>query len=192
MPRVARIVIPEMPHHITQRGNNRQDVFFVDDVDSSGYANDNPYRFSSKWLDDDLTTGDNNGGAIESSGLYYYGYRYYSPNFGRFVSLDPLGKGNLYRAMVNNLIDSIDFIGLKTYFTEAYNVDKNDICCVESKARWDADGYASGEECENDCVSVFTSGVGGGCYRRCGWYVRTKRIKSGCCGGMWYNGNVGG
>ncbi len=31
MPRVARIVIPECPHHITQRGNNRQDVFFVPD-----------------------------------------------------------------------------------------------------------------------------------------------------------------
>ena len=31
MPRIARIVIPQMPHHITQRGNNRQDVFFVDD-----------------------------------------------------------------------------------------------------------------------------------------------------------------
>jgi len=31
MPRVARIVIPGCPHHITQRGNNRQDVFFVDD-----------------------------------------------------------------------------------------------------------------------------------------------------------------
>jgi len=31
MPRVARIVVPEVPHHITQRGNNRQDVFFVDD-----------------------------------------------------------------------------------------------------------------------------------------------------------------
>jgi putative transposase len=31
MPRVARIVIPEFPHHITQRGNNRQDVFFTDD-----------------------------------------------------------------------------------------------------------------------------------------------------------------
>ncbi len=30
MPRVARIVIPNRPHHITQRGNNRQDVFFVD------------------------------------------------------------------------------------------------------------------------------------------------------------------
>ena len=31
MPRVARIVLSGLPHHITQRGNNRQDVFFVAD-----------------------------------------------------------------------------------------------------------------------------------------------------------------
>ena len=31
MARIARIVIPEGPHHVTQRGNNGQDVFFVDD-----------------------------------------------------------------------------------------------------------------------------------------------------------------
>ena len=31
MPRFARAVVPECPHHITQRGNNRQDVFFVPD-----------------------------------------------------------------------------------------------------------------------------------------------------------------
>jgi putative transposase len=31
MPRFARVVIPDCPHHITQRGNNRQDVFFVED-----------------------------------------------------------------------------------------------------------------------------------------------------------------
>ena len=30
MPRLARIVLPGFPHHITQRGNNKQDVFFVD------------------------------------------------------------------------------------------------------------------------------------------------------------------
>ena len=30
MPRVARIVVPSAPHHVTQRGNNHQDVFFVD------------------------------------------------------------------------------------------------------------------------------------------------------------------
>ena len=31
MPRLARTVVLDFPHHITQRGNNRQDVFFVDD-----------------------------------------------------------------------------------------------------------------------------------------------------------------
>ena len=31
MSRKARIVIPDIAHHITQRGNNKQDVFFVDD-----------------------------------------------------------------------------------------------------------------------------------------------------------------
>jgi putative transposase len=31
MPRVARIVIPGCPHHVTQRGNNRQYVFFAED-----------------------------------------------------------------------------------------------------------------------------------------------------------------
>jgi len=31
MPRIARIVSEGLPHHITQRGNNKQDIFFVDD-----------------------------------------------------------------------------------------------------------------------------------------------------------------
>ena len=31
MPRGARIVIPGLAHHVTQRGNNRHDVFFTDD-----------------------------------------------------------------------------------------------------------------------------------------------------------------
>ena len=31
MVRRARIVIPGVAHHVTQRGNNRQDVFFTDD-----------------------------------------------------------------------------------------------------------------------------------------------------------------
>jgi len=31
MARTARVVIPGLAHHVTQRGNNRQDVFFVDD-----------------------------------------------------------------------------------------------------------------------------------------------------------------
>ena len=31
MPRIARVVVPGLPHHITQRGNRRADVFFDDD-----------------------------------------------------------------------------------------------------------------------------------------------------------------
>ena len=31
MSRMAREVVEGLPHHSTQRGNNRQDVFFVDD-----------------------------------------------------------------------------------------------------------------------------------------------------------------
>ena len=31
MPRMARLVVPGYPHHITQRGNRRQRVFFTDD-----------------------------------------------------------------------------------------------------------------------------------------------------------------
>ncbi|KPJ53893.1 MAG: transposase, partial [Planctomycetes bacterium DG_58] len=31
MTRIARVAIPDVVYHITQRGNNRQDVFFVED-----------------------------------------------------------------------------------------------------------------------------------------------------------------
>ena len=30
MPRMARVVISGCPHHVTQRGNRRDDVFFTD------------------------------------------------------------------------------------------------------------------------------------------------------------------
>lgn len=32
MARIARIVVPSIPHHCTQRGNRRQDSFFKDDA----------------------------------------------------------------------------------------------------------------------------------------------------------------
>jgi len=31
MARLARVVLPGYPHHIIQRGNRRQDVFFVEE-----------------------------------------------------------------------------------------------------------------------------------------------------------------
>lgn len=38
MARIARLVVPGIPHHIVQRGNRRQDVFFNDD-DRRAYLN---------------------------------------------------------------------------------------------------------------------------------------------------------
>jgi putative transposase len=36
MPRKPRVVAAGVPHHVTQRGNNRQDIFLVDE-DRRGY-----------------------------------------------------------------------------------------------------------------------------------------------------------
>jgi putative transposase len=38
MPRIARVVFPGVPHHVTQRGNRREQVFFVD-TDRYAYLN---------------------------------------------------------------------------------------------------------------------------------------------------------
>jgi len=47
-------------------------------IDKSGsYADVNPFRFSTKYHDDE-------------TGLVYYGYRYYSPSLGRWINRDPL------------------------------------------------------------------------------------------------------
>ncbi len=43
-------------------------------------AEDNPFRFSTKYTDDE-------------SGLVYYGYRFYDPELGRWPSRDPLEEG---------------------------------------------------------------------------------------------------
>jgi RHS repeat-associated protein len=66
-------------------------------------ADDNSFRFSTKYYD------------AETS-LYYYGYRYYSPNLGRWINRDPMeeeGGFNLYGFVINDPIDSYDILGLK-------------------------------------------------------------------------------
>ncbi|WP_176014022.1 RHS repeat-associated core domain-containing protein [Victivallis sp. Marseille-Q1083] len=71
-------------------------------VSSSGTEADNfTYRFSTKPMD--------------GNGLYYYGYRYYDPQHGRWISRDPLeeeGGVNLYGFVQNNIINRFDILGL--------------------------------------------------------------------------------
>ena len=52
------------------------------------------------------------------TGLYYYGYRYYDPETGRWLSRDPLeeeGGINLYEFLGNDPINFYDPYGLLTY-----------------------------------------------------------------------------
>jgi RHS repeat-associated protein len=62
----------------------------------------NPFMFSTKYYD-------------WETGLYYYGYRYYNPSTGRWLSRDPIGESggmNLYCLMGNDPIGRIDINGL--------------------------------------------------------------------------------
>ncbi|MEJ1974200.1 MAG: RHS repeat-associated core domain-containing protein [Lacunisphaera sp.] len=66
------------------------------------YAADNPFRFSTKWQDDE-------------TGLIYYGERYYSSALGRFINRDPIeeaGGVNLYGFVGNNAVNSVDVLGM--------------------------------------------------------------------------------
>nr|MDU9044388.1 RHS repeat-associated core domain-containing protein [Candidatus Electrothrix aestuarii] len=69
------------------------------------YATTSPFRFSSKYADD-------------VTGLYYYGYRYYSPRLGRWLSRDPIGEEggiNLYGFVGNDGGNAIDPAGHETW-----------------------------------------------------------------------------
>ena len=64
----------------------------------------NPFRFSTKYQDDETD-------------LLYYGYRYYNASMGRWVSRDPVeenGGANLYVLIGNQTISRLDYLGLLT------------------------------------------------------------------------------
>jgi RHS repeat-associated protein len=59
------------------------------------------HRFSTKYADDE-------------TGLYYYGYRYYAPELGRWVNRDPIGEDgskDIYGFVANDSIDYFDILG---------------------------------------------------------------------------------
>jgi len=65
-------------------------------------ADANPFRFSTKYLDDETS-------------LYYYGHRYYSPETVRWASRDPIaerGGLNIYAFVGNESVTRRDLLGL--------------------------------------------------------------------------------
>jgi len=62
----------------------------------------NSFKFSTKYQDDD-------------TGILYYGYRYYNPGTGKWLSKDPIGENggiNIYIHSYNDVANNIDWLGL--------------------------------------------------------------------------------
>ena len=111
-------------------------------------AAENPYRFSTKELHG-------------PSGLYDYGLRFYSPSMGRWINRDPLSEGggvNLYAAMGNNAVNSVDEYGLASknaYYRsrgEAWHATKDRAGIPRSqspRAQWTVGGDKSRKGMKN-------------------------------------------
>ena len=79
------------------------DPFGNTTVATEDKADDFSYRFSTKPID-------------QATGLYYYGYRYYAPNLGRWISRDPIeerGGLNVYGFVGNDGVNKMDVFGLE-------------------------------------------------------------------------------
>lgn len=104
------------------------------------YATANPFRFSTKWLDLELASWTTSG-AVGNTGLYYYGYRYYSPRLGRWISRDPIeekGGLGLYAFVENRPVMRFDWLGL------ACQSGQREVCTIQ--------GPITHWECE--CVPI--------------------------------------
>ncbi|MBK8270766.1 MAG: hypothetical protein IPK83_21660 [Planctomycetes bacterium] len=89
----------------------------------ANFSVNNPFRFSTKYYDAQPSAA-----AEGERGLYYYGYRYYSPRLGRWVTRDPIGERggqNLYAFLKNKTPNSIDGLGNVVVLIHGVNADEN-------------------------------------------------------------------
>ena len=114
------------------------DAFGNTIVQSGPLADTFRFRFSTKYYD-------------EETGLYYYGYRYYSPELGRFISRDPMeeqGGMNLYTFCENDPVNTIDALGLYYY---DFSLEE---LLVAPNAQSQINGFS-------DALAHYRSGAGG-------------------------------
>jgi RHS repeat-associated protein len=77
----------------------------------------NPWRFSTKYHDSETS-------------LVYYGYRYYSPEFGRWIKRDPIGERggwNVFAAVANSWLAKQDALGLAVDVVELLSGEYDDL-----------------------------------------------------------------
>ena len=84
---------------------------FGNTISSSGsMASVFPHRFSTKYYDSETS-------------LYYYGYRYYSPSLGRWISRDPIEEEdapNLHLFVFNGSLYAVDSLGWFTIYIHTH------------------------------------------------------------------------
>jgi RHS repeat-associated protein len=112
-----------------------------------------PMRFSTKAYD-------------EGTGLYDYGYRFYSPQLGRWLSRDPLsekGSINLYSFSSNNPITKFDPFGAEDYWraeAEARKVEREaQLAAAMKKAGLTDGGVATNNNKYGDVKEVVEKGI---------------------------------
>ena len=86
---------------------------FGQTINSAGSLKDEfTFRFSTKYFDDETD-------------IYYYGFRYYDPETGRWLSRDPLGEQgglNLYGFVGNDGVNRRDYLGLAEETYDNYEI----------------------------------------------------------------------
>jgi RHS repeat-associated protein len=100
---VGQLIDIDDPNNPTVANKYEYDAYGNTLVATEAYAA-NPFRFSTKWRDEPVTGHE----------LYYYGYRYYSPRLGRWLSRDPIeeeGGANLLTFVGNQPTVGIDALG---------------------------------------------------------------------------------
>jgi len=100
--------------------------------DAGPFATTNPYRFSTKPCDDVLTYA-----ASADTGLYDYGYRYYSPRQGRWTNRDPIEEDDwphLYAAVRNNPVVWFDPDGRRNRGSQRSTCNGEKACCKYSES----------------------------------------------------------
>ncbi|WP_245693503.1 RHS repeat domain-containing protein [Deferrisoma camini] len=139
-------------------------------------AVENAFRFSSKYADDEL-----------ESPIYYYGYRYYSPELGRWMTRDPIHEHAFSLLQVHSLSNYGEYLvfrmnGLGYYVFVSNNALVNyDIlgldCC--SSGNWSGVGVTVGG-------ALFFGGAFSGMYNVACWGQKNSCLLLLSCYGVGY------
>ncbi|OGV79926.1 MAG: hypothetical protein A3K18_09815, partial [Lentisphaerae bacterium RIFOXYA12_64_32] len=100
---------------VSSRGRSAAGSRFAPRSEPRAPSSPCPFLFATRYFDTE-------------TGLYYYGYRYYNPRTGKWLTRDPLGEAatrNLLAYCNNDPVNLIDLLGLAGYFFDGTGNDRD-------------------------------------------------------------------